>query len=304
MGLVVSVSLPLRLGIIGLSEGNGHPYSWSSIFNGYDPAVMENCGFPLIPRYLERQNWPDDTISHGQVTHVWTQDTSRSTHIAKACFIDHVVDKFTDMIDEVDGILLARDDAKTHYDFCAPFLSAGLPVYVDKPLSLTMSDAERMFGLVKYPGQLFSCSALGFAQELQLTDVHRARIGTIKAISCITPKYWDTYSVHLIEPLLNMLPDGDHIVDSWVSRDGSFTCLVLSWKSGIKTTIAAMGDVSVPISFRVMGDKGWCDLTFKDAFTAFRRALQKFVDGVLHRQEYTPPQFILDVVDIIERGRE
>ena len=26
--------MTLKLGIIGLSEGNGHPYSWSAIFNG------------------------------------------------------------------------------------------------------------------------------------------------------------------------------------------------------------------------------------------------------------------------------
>lgn len=303
MGFALSLSLPLRLGVVGLSEGNGHPYSWSAIFNGYDPTVMENCGFPVIPRYLERQKWPADTISSGQVTHVWTQDVSRSTHIAKACYIDHVVDSFTDMIGEVDGILLARDDAKMHYDFCAPFLRAGLPVYVDKPLSLSLSDAERIYGLVKYPGQLFSCSALRFAQELQLTDERRSQLGTIKGISCITPKYWDTYSVHLVEPLMNMLSPTDHVVDSWVRRDRNFTCLVLIWESGIKTTITTMGDVSVPISFRVMGDKGWCDLTFNDTFTAFRVALQKFIDGVLHRQDYIPRQFTLDVVDIIERGR-
>lgn len=26
----------IRLGMVGMTEGNGHPYSWSAIFNGYD----------------------------------------------------------------------------------------------------------------------------------------------------------------------------------------------------------------------------------------------------------------------------
>ena len=39
----------LRLGVLGLSEGNGHPYSWSAIFNGYDPQAMASCPFPDIP---------------------------------------------------------------------------------------------------------------------------------------------------------------------------------------------------------------------------------------------------------------
>ena len=65
---------PLKLGVIGLSPGNGHPYSWSAIFNGYNPAEMENCGFPVIPRYLELKQFPKDAIAEAAVTHVWAQD--------------------------------------------------------------------------------------------------------------------------------------------------------------------------------------------------------------------------------------
>ena len=35
----------LRVGILGLSEGNGHPYSWSAIFNGFDKT--KECPFVL-----------------------------------------------------------------------------------------------------------------------------------------------------------------------------------------------------------------------------------------------------------------
>jgi len=66
--------MTLRLGVIGLSPGNGHPYSWSAIFNGYNLQAMEECGFPVIPRYLEKQNFPDDGIQSAKVTHIWTQD--------------------------------------------------------------------------------------------------------------------------------------------------------------------------------------------------------------------------------------
>ena len=44
-----------RLGAIGLSPGNGHPYSWAAIFNGYDTASMADCPFPAIPEYLATQ---------------------------------------------------------------------------------------------------------------------------------------------------------------------------------------------------------------------------------------------------------
>ena len=51
---------PIRLGILGMTEGNGHPYSWSAMFNGYDPKEMETCGFPVIPQYLAKQ--PKETF--------------------------------------------------------------------------------------------------------------------------------------------------------------------------------------------------------------------------------------------------
>ena len=82
----------INLGIIGLSEGNGHPYSWSSIFNSYDKSLMENCGFPVIPRYLERHLFPQVCIREAQVTHIWTQSKEISAHISNTCFIEKICD--------------------------------------------------------------------------------------------------------------------------------------------------------------------------------------------------------------------
>ena len=45
----------LRIGILGMTEGNGHPYSWSAIFNGFDKEEMSKCPYPVIPVYLGKQ---------------------------------------------------------------------------------------------------------------------------------------------------------------------------------------------------------------------------------------------------------
>ena len=45
----------LRIGILGMTEGNGHPYSWSAIFNGFNKAEMAKCPYPVIPVYLGKQ---------------------------------------------------------------------------------------------------------------------------------------------------------------------------------------------------------------------------------------------------------
>ena len=295
--------MPLRLGIIGMSPGNGHPYSWSAIFNGYDREAMESCGFPVIPRYLEQREFPGDQISEARVTHVWAQESDLAEHIARAARIESVANQYTDMIGQVDAVLLARDDAERHVEFALPFLEAGLPLYVDKPLALSVAEAEQLFEAQRYPGQLFSCSALRYAREFQLSAEDRAAIGTIRHIHATTPKGWDKYAVHVLEPAL-LLAEGRGSVSAaqaWQSEDA--TTLAVYYESGFQLLASALGGASAPMSLRVMGDKGWKDLIFLDSFTAFRSALQEFVSGVRERQPRIATDFTLEVVSLIEAGR-
>lgn len=298
------MSTQLRLGVIGLSAGNGHPYSWSSIFNGYEAAAMEHCGFPVIPRYLEKQRFPEDAIADARVTHVWTQDAAMSQHVAQASRIEHLAESVTDMIGQVDAVLLARDDADTHLEFARPFLNAGIPIYVDKPLALSRAEAECLINLQRFPGQLFSCSALRYAPELQLTEAQRALVGEIRSVIATVPKDWDKYSVHAIEPLLRLIPERGALVRSSRWESGDRVTLHVEFASGCEAQVATFGNGSAPLGFRVFGSLGWCDLQFADTFRAFRGALQDFVDGVRARDVRIPPAEMLEVVDLIEMGRK
>ncbi|MBK7901034.1 MAG: oxidoreductase [Betaproteobacteria bacterium] len=298
------MSPELRLGVIGLSPGNGHPYSWSAIFNGYDPAVMEHCGFPVIPRYLEKQRFPEDAIGGARVTHVWTQDFDLSTRIARAALIEHVAECYTDLIGQVDAVLLARDDAETHLAFARPFLEAGVPIYVDKPLALSRAEAETLIGLQRFPGQLFSCSALRYAPELVLTAAQCEAVGPLRCVVATVPKDWEKYAVHVIEPLLQLLPERGAVLRShrWLVADR--VTLQVEFSSGVEVTISTLGAAAAPLGLRVFGASGWCDLQFADTFRAFRAALQEFVDGARARDVRIPPATMLEVVDLIELGRQ
>ncbi len=295
---------PLKLGVIGLSPGNGHPYSWSAIFNGYDPVAMESCDFPVIPRYLEQQQFPQDAIAEAKVTHVWAQDKKIASHIAKASLIETVVEHYTDMIGQVDGILLARDDAETHYEFAVPFLDAGLPIYVDKPLALSVTEARTLIDRQQYPGQLFSCSALRYAKEFQLSQVELAQIGRLRHIHATVPKDWDKYAVHVIEPLLMLAKDRGAVerLQTWHHKDA--TTLAAEYSGGLQVLVSSMGSSSAPLTLRVMGDLGWKDLFFQDTYFAFKSALLEFVQGILHKDVRIETGFTLEVVELIEAGRK
>jgi hypothetical protein len=292
----------LRLGMIGLSPGNGHPYSWAAIFNGYDPDCMEQCGFPVIPRYLEKQSFPRDAISDAKVTHVWAQESKIATKIARAALIPNVVDCYTDMIGKVDGILLARDDAETHFEMAAAFLEAGIPVYIDKPLAFTVNEAIRLLDLQRYPGQIFSCSALRYAKEFQLSVEDAAAIGEVSHIHAMVPNDWNKYAIHIIEPVLLIASHRGLVERSQVWRNEDSTTLMVKYSSGFQAQISTLGSSCAPLTLRVIGKLDWKDMFFEDTFFAFRSALAEFVAGIVGRTERIEPKFMLEVVDLIERG--
>jgi len=293
----------LKLGIIGLSEGNGHPYSWSAIFNGYDPEAMKNCPFPVIPEYLSRQKFPDDAISGAVVTHVWTQETEISRDIAAASLVENVVDDYTEMIGRVDAILLARDDAEHHFKMAAPFLAAGMPIYIDKPLATSVAEAEKIFSARRYNGQIFTCSALAYADEFRPSAESLAELGPLRQISASVMKDWGKYGVHVIEPVLKIVGEQGRIERVEARHADGVRTVRVRWASGLEAVFAAGGHDPGPPRITLTGESAQRQLIFSDTYAAFKNALQTFV-SIVRRQE--PPvdrEFVMRVVRIIEGGK-
>ena len=94
----------LTLGVIGESEGNGHPYSWSAIFNGFNKEAMSLCPYPVISKYLNEEKYPENFINNASVTHIWTQNITNSIRIAKASKIPFIVENSSDLIGKVENI--------------------------------------------------------------------------------------------------------------------------------------------------------------------------------------------------------
>lgn len=289
--------------MIGLSPGNGHPFSWSAICNGYDPAAMAACGFPAIPKYLAERRWPEDRLPDVQVTHVWAQQPELARQIADAALVPQVVAHPEAMLGAIDGLLLARDDAANHLGFAAPFLAAGVPVYIDKPVALNVAGLEALLAAQARDGLVFSCSALRYADELQPTSKDLAALGPLRYVAGMTPKHWDTYAVHVIEPILRLLGDraGD-IHHHTVFKAGDFRGLTVAYESGVTARFETLGAMGAPISLRVVGEDSWRDYQFRDPFTCFRRALADFLEGLRAGFSRTKLDELRRIVQLIELG--
>ena len=152
--------------MVGMVEDNGHPYSWSAIINGrYDAEVMAECGYPVIPQYLGAAPEGELGIPGATVTHIWCDDSADAEKVAKATFIPNVVEKPEDVIGEVDAVIIPTDKGWEHLDRARPFIEAGLPVFVDKPLT---DRREHLRQFVKWQSEgkaILSTSAMRYAKE-------------------------------------------------------------------------------------------------------------------------------------------
>jgi hypothetical protein len=294
----------LRLGLLGLSEGNGHPYSWAAIVNGYDEETMAGCPFPAIPRYLSEHRFPEEAIADARVTHVWTQDPSISASVAAASRIEHIVSDPEEMLDEVDAVLLARDDAERHAELGGPFLDAGLPIYIDKPLATSVVAAHSLFSRQASEGQLFTCSALRYAAELPLDPARRESIGPLRQVLGSSPKRWSRYAVHVIEPALVLIGDAGDIRSHNARVADDTARLQVEWDSGLRAEFATLGEAEAPIQLSLIGDQGELNIVFEDSFTAFKAALERFVAIAKKEAEPIPEHEVLRVVELIELGMD
>ena len=295
----------ITFGIIGLSEGNGHPYSWSAICNGYDRAAMAECPFPVIPEYLAAQRFPEAQLPNVKVTHIWTQDEQLSKAVARAAHIEHVTSNLEAMLGKVDAVLLARDDANRHLEFSRVFLEAGVPIYIDKPMGLSVAAVDELYSHAKDPSTLFSCSALRYAAELRLTPEQRAEVGEILYVDATIEGSWSKYAVHIIEPVLygvlgSFVPPHSVVVET----ESPIRSVRAVWSSGVESRFMTTGNVVSPIEIRVFGSKGSCRLCFEDTFNAFKGALAHFAAIVRGEESTIPRHEVESVIGIIERGAE
>lgn len=293
---------PLSFGIIGLNEGNGHPYSWSAICNGYDPITMADCPYPVIPEYLKKQTWPDAQISNAKVTHIWTQSNEISQHVAKASKITHVIDDYRDMIGQVDGILLARDDPESHVELATPFLNAGLPVFVDKMAAPTICETYKLFDTQMYPGQMQCGSAVRHAPEFMLSQEDREAIGPLRQIHAMVIKDWPRYGIHVAEPCLNIVGDQGAITHYSMEKHGDLASLSITWESGLVGSFQAIGQSEGPLMITVVGERGYRILEFDDTFRCFKASIQHFIDGIVEKNAPDMRTFTVRVMEMVMLG--
>lgn len=286
--------------MLGMSEGNGHPFSFTSIINGYRGKGLREAGWPGIEDYVCRRHASEFGIGDMRVTHAWTQESNQTLALCEATDIPNAVPELGDMIGEVEAVIIARDDYASHRPLAEPFLEAGIPVFIDKPLTLDLNEL-RYFTPYLERGILMSCSGMRYARELDAWRSRQVDHGELKLVRGTIVNDWERYGVHLLDAILPFLPSRPVAVRALPADHDS---LVVTMADGVSVHIDALGQVPAIFRVELLGTRHISGFDIIDNFSMFRRTLWEFWRMIVEKRPAMPVRSTLDVIRTLIAGKQ
>ena len=266
----------IRLAMLGMVDGNGHPYSWSAMFNGYDAAEMAKCPFPVIPVYLDKEPKETLRIPGASVTHIWTDDPSDAKKVARATSIPHVVERAEDVIGQVDAVVVSTDKGHEHVERCRPFVEAGLPIFVDKPLVDNEADLKTFNQWVSNGAMILSSSCMRYCKEFMPYRASTHELGKIRYAAVTTLKSWERYGIHALEGIYPIMGAGFLSARNTGTTDRN----IVHFKHRCGADILVIATYDMNGAFGVLtlcGTARHAQAAFSDNFYSFKAQLTSFV---------------------------
>jgi predicted dehydrogenase len=185
----------MRIGIVG--SDNTHALGFAEVanldrFTGADVSVVAICG----------------------------DDPSATRQVAKRGRIPDVLSGPDEMAGRVDAAIIVNRDGAVHRSNAAPFLRAGLPVLVDKPLAATLADAQAILAQAhEHAALVTSYSSLRWCADTRelgasLSDVGSPVLIEVSGLCDFASPYSGHffYGIHEVEIALALHPTAPTVV--------------------------------------------------------------------------------------------
>lgn len=271
----------LNIGMVGLNDGNGHPYSFSAVFNGYNPEALDkHCDFNLIRKYLRAFHDGSDYIPQARVTHIWTEEAAVSRQVAAVSCIPNICASLEELVESVDAVIFARDDVWNHWRMAKNIFSSGKPLFMDKLLSPDRDELAHFAECAKsYP--LMTSSSFQWS-PLVCEAVHNLPFEELATVYGAAPCTWERYAPHLLEPLFRLI--GEQVVSVQNCGCGNADTVILTFASGIQAVLQVFDRLSLPLElvFRFRGDTApysipYTDPTLENYFLSIIEMMKAFI---------------------------
>lgn len=284
----------LKIGLVGATK-IWHGMTFSEMINGYDreKAVKNNWG-PLYKTRVEKD---------ARITHVWDVEKKDAGELARICGIENIVSKKEDMIDKVDGVIIPDDTTLKHQNRAEPFLKAGLPTFIDKPLSPDIKEAEGIIELAKmYKAPMMSCSALRYAKEVEEFKKEKEKIGDVLTGSTICKGDLVFYGIHAFEQMYSVIGPGIKSVSN-IGRKGK-DIVIVKYEDGREFILTVYENIHYLFQMNLYGTKGYRQVIVEDSEYFYSNMLKHFITMVKTKKEPFPPEETLEIIKVLALGKK
>ena len=214
--------ISLKVGMIGLDTS--HSIAFTKVLNSADATEdVSNCKVTIAYPYGSR----DIESSYSRIPGYIEQMKEMGVKIASS--IDEV-------LAEVDVVLLETNDGKPHLEQAIAVIDAGKPLFIDKPVAASLTDAIAIY---QYAGKkgvpVFTSSSLRYSKGA--VEIRNGSIGKVHGAETYSPAhlepshpdlYW--YGIHGVEALFTVMGAGCEKVVRVSTEDADF--VTGTWKGG------------------------------------------------------------------------
>lgn len=225
--LAATDDTPKRIGIIGLDTS--HSIAFAKALNGPTPSAAHK-GFTISAAYPQGSADIESSVKR----------IPGYTEEVKKLGIE-ISSSIEELLTKSDYILLETNDGRPHLAQALQVIKAGKPLFVDKPVAGSLSEAIAIYEAAKkYKVPIFSSSSLRYMETAQ--EVANGKIGKVLGADTFSPAtlekthpdlFW--YGIHGVEILYTVMGKGckelvrihtadtDIVVGTWADgRTGTF----------------------------------------------------------------------------------
>ena len=236
-----------RVGIIGLDTS--HSIAFTKLLNAPDVAP-DLAGNRVVAAYP----WGSRDIESS------TSRIPEYTEEIKKMGVK-IVDSIAELLEQVDVILLETNDGRPHLEQALEVFKTGKPIFIDKPIAASYSDAKAIFEAAKkYKVPMFSSSSLRYTKNAQKIRQDNS-IGKVLGADAYSPAhlqkahpdlFW--YGIHGVELLYTVMGTGCKSVTRTHTADSDI--VVGIWNDGRIGTFRGGRSGKIGYGGTAFGEKG------------------------------------------------
>ncbi len=217
-----------------------------------------------------------------------------------------IVESVEALLAKVDVVLLESVDGRKHLEQARQVIQAGKPLFIDKPLAASLTDAVAIVRLAEeHQVPLFSSSALRFTPSVAKAN-QDPQIGQVLGCLAYSPcsleehhpdLFW--YGVHGVETLFTIMGPGCQTVVRSHTLDADVVTGI--WKDGRVATYRGIRSGAKPYGALVFGSRGVKKI---EGFDGYEPLVQEICRFFLSKESPVPPAETLEILAFMEAAQQ